>query len=192
MRSTNKNLWIGDSGASCHMTCSLDGMTNIRDINSLVQVGSGESLKCMKVGDKHLCAIQSDGMMSDVVLQDCKYVPDLFTNLFSITKALQGGCSILNKGVTMTLSKGNLNLTFDKQLQTDTGVNTGVEMVPHVDASHLTLEKGMTVNINKLHLLLGHACEKILQATAKQYDLKSIFIVQPIFLVSAGHNYMCT
>jgi hypothetical protein len=36
----------------------------------------------------------------------------------------------------------------------------GVEMVPRVDVTHLTLEKGMTVNINKLHLLLGHACEK--------------------------------
>jgi hypothetical protein len=41
-----------------------------------------------------------------------------------------------------------------------------------VDATHLTLEKGMTVNINKLHLLLGHACEKILKATAEHYDLK--------------------
>jgi hypothetical protein len=30
MRTVNKNLWIGDSGASCHMTCSLDGMVNIR------------------------------------------------------------------------------------------------------------------------------------------------------------------
>jgi hypothetical protein len=94
MRTVNKNLWIGDSGASCHMTCSLDGMVNIRDINSPVQVGSGESLECMKIGDKRLCAVQSDGTMSDVILRDCKYVPDLFTNLFSITKALQGGCSI--------------------------------------------------------------------------------------------------
>jgi hypothetical protein len=172
MRTVNKNLWIGDLGASCHMTCSLDGMVNIRDINSPVQVGSGESLECMKIGDKHLCAVQSDGTMSDVILQDCRYVPDLFTNLFSITKALQGGCSISNKGVEITLSKGDLSLTFDKQLRTDTGVITGVEMVPRVDATHLTLEKGMTVNINKLHLLLGHVCEKILKATAEHYDLK--------------------
>jgi hypothetical protein len=41
-----------------------------------------------------------------------------------------------------------------------------------VDATHLNLEKGMTVNINKLHLLLGHACETILKATAEHYDLK--------------------
>jgi hypothetical protein len=78
MRTTNKNFWIGDLGASCHMMCSLDGMTNIWDIHLPVQVGSGESLKCMKIGDKHLCAIQSDRTMSNVVLQDCKYVPDLF------------------------------------------------------------------------------------------------------------------
>jgi hypothetical protein len=101
----------------------------------------------VKIGDKHLCAIQADGTMSDVVLRNCKYVPDLFTNLFSITKAIQGGCSISNKVVNMTLSKADSNLTFDKQLQTDTGVITGVEMVPCVDATHLTLEKGMTINI---------------------------------------------
>jgi hypothetical protein len=45
-------------------------------------------------------------------------------------------------------------------------------MVPCVDATHLTLEKGMTASINKFHLLLSHACEKILQATAKHCDLK--------------------
>jgi hypothetical protein len=72
----------------------------------------------------------------------------------------------------MTLSKGDLNLTFDKQLRTDTGVITGVEMVLRVDATHLTLEKGMTVNINKLHLLLGHASKIFLKATAEHYDLK--------------------
>lgn len=171
MRTTNKNLWIGDSGASCHMTCSLDGMTNLRDIDSPVQVGTGQAIQCTKIGDKRVCAIQSDGSMNDVVLRDCKYVPGLFTNLFSITKALEGGCCISNKGVVMTLSKGQFNLQFDKQLRTDTGVITGVEMVPRVDASHLTLEKGLNVNINKLHLLLGHACENTLRATAKHYDL---------------------
>jgi hypothetical protein len=35
----------------------------------------------------------------------------------------------LEQGVVMTLSKGNLNLTYDKQLQTDTGVIAGVEIV---------------------------------------------------------------
>jgi hypothetical protein len=49
MRTMNKNLWIGVSGALCHMTCSLYGMTNIRDINSPVQVGLGESLECTKI-----------------------------------------------------------------------------------------------------------------------------------------------
>jgi hypothetical protein len=41
---------------------------NIWDIKSPVQVGSGESLECMKIGDKRLCAVQSDGTMSDVIL----------------------------------------------------------------------------------------------------------------------------
>ena len=37
------DLWIGDTGASCHMTNSLDGMINLRDYSSNVTVGSGEN-----------------------------------------------------------------------------------------------------------------------------------------------------
>jgi hypothetical protein len=29
----NNNLWIADTGASCHMTCSEEGMYNCADIN---------------------------------------------------------------------------------------------------------------------------------------------------------------
>jgi hypothetical protein len=72
----------------------------------------------------------------------------------------------------MALKKGDFSLKFDKHLRMDTGVITGVEMVPRVDSSHLTLEKGLTININKLHTLLGHACENTLCATAKHYDLQ--------------------
>jgi hypothetical protein len=83
---TNNNLWVGDSGASCHMTCSLEGMKNIRKINSPIQVGTGDAVECTKVGDKSVCIVQEDGAVKDIVLKECKYVPDLFTNLFSIDR----------------------------------------------------------------------------------------------------------
>ena len=31
-KTTNNHLWVGDSGASCHMTNNMDGMVNIRDV----------------------------------------------------------------------------------------------------------------------------------------------------------------
>jgi hypothetical protein len=170
-KTTNNNMWIGDSGASCHMTCSLDRMVNVREIDLPVQVGTGEAIECTKIGDKRLCAIQEDGTIRDVVLKDCKFVPGLFTNLFSITKALEGGCSISNKGISISLTKGEFSICFDKTLRTDTGAITGVEMVPHSDVAQLTLERGQTINVNKLHLLLGHSCESTMRVTAKHYGL---------------------
>jgi hypothetical protein len=80
-RSTNDNMWVGDSGASCHMTCSLDGMHNLRTINSPIQIGTGETITCTQVGDKWVKVFQQDGSSKDIELKNCKYVPGLFTFL---------------------------------------------------------------------------------------------------------------
>jgi len=45
-----KDIWLADSGASSHMTNSLDGMSNVRDINSRVKIGNGVFLKALKIG----------------------------------------------------------------------------------------------------------------------------------------------
>ena len=104
-RSTNDNVWVGDSGASCHMTCSLDGMHNLRETYSQVQIGTGETIDCNKIGDKHVTILQLDGSTHDIELKNCKYVPGLFTNLFSITKALEQDWRLSNEGLVLTISK---------------------------------------------------------------------------------------
>jgi hypothetical protein len=49
-----KNTWIVDSGASTHMGNSDKGMTDLKVINSLVQIGNGMTLCATKIGRKHL------------------------------------------------------------------------------------------------------------------------------------------
>jgi hypothetical protein len=132
-RTSHNNLWIGDSGASCHMTCSMDGMINVREVNSPVQVGTGQAIPCTKMGDKKVRVVQEDGAMKDIVLENCKYVPGLFTNLFSINTALAKDWMISNKGITISLDKDDTRISFDKTLRTDNGAITGVEMVPRMD-----------------------------------------------------------
>ena len=51
-RATNDNLWVGDSGASCHMTCSLVGMYNLTAILTPVQIGTGETISGTQIGTK--------------------------------------------------------------------------------------------------------------------------------------------
>ena len=47
-----KDIWLGDTGASAHMTCSLEGIHETRDYQRTVRVGGGEKLKVTRVGKK--------------------------------------------------------------------------------------------------------------------------------------------
>jgi hypothetical protein len=48
----NSDLWIVDTGASCHMTCSDEGMFNCKTIHEDIKVGDGNLIKAMKKGSK--------------------------------------------------------------------------------------------------------------------------------------------
>ena len=52
LKDINKQIWLGDTGASAYMTNSLMGMKNVRTNNTKVTVGSGEQLIAPKIGDK--------------------------------------------------------------------------------------------------------------------------------------------
>ena len=158
---------------TCALPISLDGMHNLRETYSQVQIGTGETIYCNKIGDKCVTILQLDGSTHDIELKNCKYVPGLFTNLFSITKALEQDWRLSNEGLVLTISKNGLLIKFDQVLRTDSGAITAVEMLPRSEFAHVTLSHGKSININKLHLLLGHACENTLRHTAKYfgYDL---------------------
>jgi hypothetical protein len=64
------------------------------------------------------------------VLQDVKYVPELWVNLFSINKALKNGFKIGNDGIVIHLTKGNTTLSFDRILNTKNGFVSGAKLNP--------------------------------------------------------------
>ena len=122
--------FLGDSAASTHMGNSDEGMFDVTVISSPVKVGSGVVPTATKFGKKRVTAIQLDGTTVDLVLDDYKYVPELWVNLFSITKALTKGWDIGNKGVNLFLTKDQTTLLFDRVIKTDKGMVLGVEMLP--------------------------------------------------------------
>ena len=176
------NTWLADSGASSHMGFDDSGMTDVKHIETAIKIGNGKSLMATKKGRKHLTIKQMDGTEMDVVLEDYKVVPDLWVNLFSVTKALRTGWNLGNKGVHIHLSKGDKRLTFDKTMKTSEGVVVGIDMVPRTPdgvACPALLRKGKTVDINILHKVLGHPGETILRKSAEYYDLKLTGKLQP-------------
>jgi hypothetical protein len=170
-----KNTWLGDSAASTHMGNCDAGMFNVEMISSPIKIGDGKVLTATKIGKKRLTVVQADGTTTDVILEDYKYVPDLWVNLFSIPKSLGKGWNIGNKGVSLFLTKGKTTITFDREFPTQKGLVLGVEMIPRQLAEENAspaLDKGKIVNVNALHKIFGHIGEESLRKTAKFYGIK--------------------
>ena len=170
------STFLDDSAASTHMGNSDEGMYDVKLISSPVKIGNGVTLTATKIGKRKMTAMQSDGTTVDVILEDYKYVPDLWVNLFSITKALSKGWNIGNKGIKLFVSKSNVTLTFDQVFRTQKGMVLGVAMLLRVDVGQamatMALERGKTIKINELHEIMGHPSEDTIKKTAELYGWK--------------------
>ena len=80
--SADRDIWVGDTGASCHMRRSLKGMTKLRPGNSSVKIGSGSQLKVEKIGTFQGVVHQIDGTKQTITLDNVHYVPEMFCDLF--------------------------------------------------------------------------------------------------------------
>jgi hypothetical protein len=92
--------------------------------------------------------------------------------LFSIGKALKNGFNLSNDGEIIKLSKGNVTLTFDKVVRTKNGFVPGIKLLQVLDdvvTSILETKKRNTIDVNKLHKVLGHCGEVNARLTGKAY-----------------------
>ena len=71
-RGTEK--WIGDSGATVHITNDDKGMINIKECNLDITVGNDETVKCEKMGDVPLILKNAAGKTVTLTLFDVRYV----------------------------------------------------------------------------------------------------------------------
>ena len=180
LRLTKKDVsefYIADSGASAHMTGSLQGMENIRDHVEDVTIGNGEKMKTSKIGDKVLTwKNNTTGEEVCVRLHNVRYVPEMGPfNLFSITYALSKGFTLGNEGQIIWLKKDGRKLMFDSILTTKFGYVCGAELFYCEDKAEIakpSLNEGSTININEFHELLGHCGEEKTRAVAKYYGVK--------------------
>ena len=169
------HVYIGDSGASCHMTNSDEGMFDFKEIHEKIVVGNGQFIIAQKLGKKRGTVQLADGATMDIVLHNVKFVPKLAPyNLFSITQAIANGWNIGNKGKMIYLKKEESVLQFDVVIKTKTGWVSGVQITPRIAENIATaaLGPGKSVNTMKYHDMLGHVSEAITRATARYYDIK--------------------
>jgi hypothetical protein len=85
----NLNLWIGDTGASTHIKNTMEGLYDLREEETTVQMGNGKSLKLTTIRTIKATVQQLDGTTADIKLNNMFYIPELSINLLSITSAME-------------------------------------------------------------------------------------------------------
>jgi hypothetical protein len=124
------DLWILENGARCHYYQSVEGLTDVKEIDESIKIGNGDSMKSTKIRNSKCEVTQINGEKVTVKINDVKYVPRLCLNLFSLNKALKKGLKVSNDGVVVSLNYKNVKLTFDRVIHATDGCMTGVLMKP--------------------------------------------------------------
>ena len=112
----DKNLWIGDTGESCHMTNQWDGFYEVWEQNAKAQFAhASEEVKISKGGNWRglQTEIHPSGThlkeQREINLNNVLFVPTLRHNLYSITQGIAEGGVLTNKG-------NNFHLNFKKRI----------------------------------------------------------------------------
>ena len=83
-----KNIFIGGSTATSHMTSNKMGVYSLVHINGSVMIQNGQSISCTHKEKLDAICKQMDGSMAKETW-DVKIVPQLNQDLLSFTKAMK-------------------------------------------------------------------------------------------------------
>ena len=113
-----KNIFIGDSAATSHMTSNKLGVYNLAPINGSVMIGNGQSISCTHKGKLDVICKHKDGSIARETW-DVKIVPQLNHDLFSFTKAMKEGWQmngrLQERGLVIELFKTTrASMKFDR------------------------------------------------------------------------------
>jgi hypothetical protein len=98
------------------MVCDDKYMYDVKLVDDEVIVGDGRPLSVKKIGKLRLNFKSEKEIASTVVLEDVKFVPSLKMNLFSLALGLKKGWKLESKGTTLTLSKYEKIVKFDRKI----------------------------------------------------------------------------
>jgi hypothetical protein len=172
------DLWILDSGASCHNCRSAEGLTDGKEIDESIKIGNGYSMKATKIGNLKCEVAQINGEKLTITLNDVKYVSSLCVNLFSLNKVLKKGFKVSNDGVVVSLNYKHVKLTFERAIHATDGCVTGVLMKPILidninGFANTSISNERNYDVNHLHKLFGHCGQEIFNNTIKMYEFES-------------------
>ena len=168
---------FGDSGSSCHIRNSAEGMFDVEDIDDQIG-GVGNNIRATRKGKLKVEVVQADGSSSTRILSPVKYSKDAQENLLSITAEMTAGAKLSstdNNEIQLVYPDGD-TVTFDRRIKTKDGWVSGVDIKPIIDKpakqEQALVASQVTRDINEYHRQLGHPNERITRTTAKAFGIK--------------------
>jgi len=114
-------MWIGDTGVTCHMKSTTEGMYDL-EICSTVKndTANGSTSSVTHVGKYRGNVLFSDGKTKKIVMKNVKVVPGLVKNSFSLSTVMQNYWYLLtekkNNVKILKIKKGDIEYEFDKKV----------------------------------------------------------------------------
>ena len=178
-----KNIFIGDSAATSHMTNRKLGVYDLVPINGSVMIGNGKSISCTHKGKMDVICKHKDGSLARETWE-VKIVPELNHDLFSFTKAMKDGWQMNGRwkegGLMIELFKtGRASMKFDRMIPSGSSWLMGIKVHRVYDEAHAAMEAGKSITATKLHLMTGHTGEHLLKPTANYMKLKLVGRLPP-------------
>ena len=171
-----KNIFIGDSAATSHMTTNKKGVYKLIPINRSVMIGNGQSISCTHKGKLDVICIHKDGSMAKETW-DVKIVPQLKHDIFSFTKAMKEGWQMNGRwkeeGLINELFKTTrASMRFDRMIPSGSSWFMGVKVQRAMDQAHSAIQRGKKISLGKFLQITGHTGEHLLRPTAKYMKIE--------------------
>ena len=145
-----RDVWVADSGATCHMTCRRDWFTTFKE-TPVRYVSQGNNSVCEAIGEGTIVIKRFvNGKWFDGCMDNVLYVPDFKKNLYATDVATERGIRvIIDKGLIEFQHKiSNEIVAQGKSLSNKLRVLYFEVVVPNTEAN--------TSCLKTLHESLGH------------------------------------
>ena len=178
-----KNIFIGDSAATNHMTSRKLSVYDLVPTNGSVMIGNGKSISCTHKGKLDVICKHKDGSMARETW-DVKFVRELNHDLFSFTKSMKDGWQMNGRwkegGLMIELFKTiRASMKFDRMIPSGSSWLMGIKVHRVYDEAHAAVEPRKSVTATKLHQITRHTGEHLLKPTANYMKLKLLGRLPP-------------
>lgn len=154
--------WLGDSGASVHITDDKRDLKNESKCNTMVKVGGGGNYNAITKGE-----VKLEINKQSVKLKDILYIPKFGQKIISIGRMLKNSAKMIAEGEKMSVQTKKNTLIFETTNGSPLMYLREIKgREEEVNANEITME------INEAHEVFGHINDQQLKNTTKVLGIK--------------------